>query len=106
MDSATARVGGSSWRSASIACIAIWAAIWLFFLIVRFSTFDTRQIPGIGPVMLLLLVAAVITPLAATVLAVIAAIKQPTVSLNWIALGCAIAVLSGQAMLFASSRWL
>jgi hypothetical protein len=95
-----------SWRSASIACIAIWAAIWLFFLLVRSSTFDIRVVPGIGPVMLLMLVATVIAPLAATVLAVIAVAQRPAVWLNWITLGVAIAVLSGQAILFTVSRWM
>ena len=94
------------WRSLSIACIAIWAAIWLFFLLVRSSTFDIRQIPGIGPVMLLLLVVAVLAPLAATVLGLIAVAQRPKAWLNWLTLGFAIAILSGQAVLFTVSRWM
>ena len=58
-------------RVAAICCLAAWAAIWLLFLSMRFSSFDIRVIPGIGPLIL----------------------------------GCGVAALLGQAMLFTITRW-
>jgi hypothetical protein len=95
-----------SLRTMAIIALAVWAAIWVFFLAIRFSGFDIRLIPGIGPVMLLLLGLAGISPLAASVLALLAVIQRPSVPLNWITLVCAVAALLGQAALFAASRWM
>ena len=93
-------------RIAAIYCLAVWAAIWLLCLAIRFSSFDIRVIPGIGPVMLLALVAALLAPVIATGLAGATVIRQPKVPLNWLILGCAIAALLGQAALFTITRWL
>jgi hypothetical protein len=93
-------------RNASLCCLAIWAAIWLLFMLMRFSSFDIRNIPGIGPVMLVALGVAVLAPVVATVLAAIALVRQPRVRLNWLVLGCAVAVFFGQALLFAVTNWL
>lgn len=38
----------TSLRNASIACLVIWAAIWLLFLLMRLSPLDIRGIPGAG----------------------------------------------------------
>jgi hypothetical protein len=35
-----------SLRTASIACLAIWVATWLLFLLMRLSPLDIRSIPG------------------------------------------------------------
>jgi hypothetical protein len=72
----------------------------------RFSSFDIRIIPGIGMFMLVALGVALLTPILAAVLAVLALVRQPRVPLNWLTLGCAIAALFGQALLFAITRWL
>ena len=93
-------------RSASIFCLGIWALIWLLFLLIRISSFDIRPIPGIGPVMLLALCTALLAPIAAMVLACIAVISQPKVSLNWLALIGAVAVFLGQGLLFFVTSWL
>ena len=93
-------------RTASIYCLVAWAVIWLLFLSIRLSSFDIRVIPGIGPVMLIALVAALLAPIVATGLAVAALVRQPRAQPNWLTLGGAIAALFGQAILFLSSRWL
>jgi hypothetical protein len=84
----------------------IWAAIWLLFLLVRFSTLDVSQYPGLGRVALPMLFTVAITPFAAIVLAIVAVVRQPVALSNWATLGCAIAALLGQALLFLSARWL
>ena len=93
-------------RVASISCLAIWAAVWLLFLLIRVSPFDIRSIPGIGMFMLVALGVALLVPILATGLAIAALVQQPRVPLNWLTLGCAIAALFGQALLFAITRWL
>lgn len=93
-------------RKAAIACIAVWVVIWVVFMLIRFSHVDVRVMPGVGPVLLMLLAAAGILPLAAAVLAVIAAIQQPKEPLSWMTLGGAIAVLCGQAVMFMANRWM
>jgi hypothetical protein len=93
-------------RTASIACLAIWAAIWLLFMLIRFSTFDIRVIPGIGMIMLTAFAVALVAPIVATGLAGAALFRQPRVPLNLLTFGCAIAALFGQALLFTISRWL
>jgi hypothetical protein len=93
-------------RAASLWCLGVWAAIWVLFLAIRFSSFDIRIIPGIGPVMLLALVTSLAAPLVATVIAGLALLRQPRVALNWLILACAVAALVGQDILFAVNQWL
>ena len=95
-----------SLRSASISCLAIWAAIWFLFLLIRFSTLDIRNIPGIGMFMLIALAIALVAPLVATGLAGAALVREPRVPLNLLTFGCAIAALLGQVFLFLISTWL
>jgi membrane protein DedA with SNARE-associated domain len=52
------------------------------------------------------LVIAFFAPMAAVLLAVGALIRQPRVAVNWVTLGCAAAVVFGQAMLFLVTRFL
>ena len=99
-------MGKASLRTASISCLAIWAAVWISFLSIRFSSFDIRAIPGIGILMLVALGVALLAPIAATGLAGVALVRQPRVPLNWLTLGFAIAALLGQGLLFIISRWL
>ena len=93
-------------RTASIYCLATWAAIWFLFLVMRLSPLDIRIIPGIGPAMLIALVVALMAPIVATGIAGAALVRQPRVPLNWLLLGCAIAALLGQWMLFTITSWL
>ena len=95
----------ASLRTASIYCLVLWAAIWLLFLTLRFSSFDIRVIPGIGPVMLVALVVALVAPIVAAGLAGAALIRQPRAPLTWMTFGCALAVLVGQMVLFLVTRW-
>src|SRR5438552_18115191 len=96
----------ASLRTASISCLAIWAAVWLLFLLMRLSPLDIRSIPGIGMVMLVALGIALSAPIVATGLAGAALVRQPRVPLNWLTLGFAIAALFGQGLLFLITRWL
>ncbi|HLX23586.1 MAG TPA: hypothetical protein VKR38_09600 [Usitatibacter sp.] len=96
----------TSLRATAIYCLAIWAAIWLLFMLIRFSSFDIRIIPGIGPVMLVLLVIALLAPIVAIGFSGFALVRQPRVSLNWLTLGCAIAACVGQAILFTVTKWM
>jgi len=99
-------VAKTAWRTASICCLAIWAAIWLLFLLIRLSPLDIRIIPGIGAVMLIALVVALLAPIVAICTSGAALVRQPRVPLNWLVLGCAIAALLGQVILFTITRWL
>ena len=99
-------MGKLSLRSASIFCLAVWAAVWVLFLSIRFSSFDIRRIPDIGMFMLVALVVALLAPIVATGLAGAALLRQPRLPLNWLTLGCAIAVLFGQGFLFLITKWL
>lgn len=101
-----AEVAKTAWRTASICCLAIWAAIWLLFLLIRLSPLDIRIIPGIGAVMLIALVVALLAPIVAICTSGAALVRQPRVPLNWLVLGCAIAALLGQVILFTITRWL
>jgi hypothetical protein len=96
----------TSLRVASTCCLAIWAALWLLFLLIRFSSFDIRIIPGIGPVMLIALVVALVAPVVATVIAGTALLREPRISLNWVIFACSIVAVVGQAMLFMITKWL
>jgi len=96
----------ASLRTASIYCLALWVAIWLLFLLMRFSPLDIRDIPGIGMIMLIAFAVALVAPIVATGLAGAALVRQPRVFLNLLVFGCAIAALLGQVFLFLISRWL
>jgi hypothetical protein len=96
----------ASLRTAAILCLAIWAVIWLVFLFLRLSPLDIRSIPGIGLLLLVALAVALMAPIVATGLAGAALIRKPRVPLNWLTLGCAIAALFGQGLLFLATRWL
>ena len=96
----------ASLRTGSISCLAIWAAVWLLFLLMRFSPLDIRSVPGIGMLLLAALGIALLAPIAAMGLAGAALVRQPRVLLNWLTLGCAIAALFGQGLLFLMTKWL
>jgi predicted ABC-type exoprotein transport system permease subunit len=96
----------TSLRTASIYCLVIWAAIWVLFMLIRFSPLDIRIVPGIGPFMLLVLVVALVAPIVAIGLAGAALVRGPRTPRSWMVLGCAIAALFGQGILFAVTRWL
>lgn len=96
----------ASLRTAAVSCLALWAAVWLMFLVMRFSPFDIRSIPGIGMTLLVALAVALSAPIVATALAGAAVVRQPREPLNWLTLGCAIAALFGQGLLFLVTRWL
>ena len=96
----------ASLRNAAIYCLALWAAIWLLFLLMRLSPFDIRGIPGIGMVTLIALAVALVAPIVATVLAGAALIREPRALLNLLTFGGAFAALVGQVALFLISRWL
>ena len=89
-----------------MSCLAIWAAIWLMFLMMRFSPLDIRVIPGIGPIMLIALVVALVAPIVATGIAGAALVRQPRAPMNWLTFGCAIIALLGQVHLIMISTWL
>ena len=95
-----------SLRNTSVCCLAIWAAIWLMFLMMRFSPLDIRVIPGIGPIMLMALIVALVAPIVATGIAGAALVRRPRVALNWLTFGCAIIALLGQVCLIMISTWL
>ncbi len=96
----------ASLRTAIWSCLAIWAAIWVLFLGLRFSPFDVRNIPGVRNILLPALAVTLLAPIFATGLAVVALVRQPRTSLSWFAFCCAIIVLLGQVFLFLSSRWM
>ena len=101
-----AEMAKTALRTASIYCLAIWAAIWLLFLLMRLSPLDLRNMPGIGPVMLIALVVALIAPIVAIGISGTALVRQPRMPLNWLIFVSAIAALLGQAILFTVTRWL
>ena len=96
----------ASLQTWSIYCLVIWAAIWLMFMLMRFSPFDIRVIPGIGIVLLGSLVVALLAPLVAAVLAAAALFRGPRTWLTLLTLACAIAVLFGQLLLFSMTGWM
>jgi hypothetical protein len=96
----------SSLRTASLCCLTIWAAVWLLFLAMRFSPLDIRNIPGIGTIMLVALGVVLLAPIVAAGLAGAALVRKPRVPLDWLILGCAIAALLGQGLLFFITRWM
>jgi hypothetical protein len=70
------------------------------------SPFEFRDIPGIGKVMLVALVVALLAPVAATGLAGAALVRRPRAPLTLLTFGCALAALLGQLALFLMSRWM
>lgn len=96
----------ASLQAAPVYCLAAWVAIWLLFLLIRVSSFDIRIIPGIGPVMLLMLVAALTAPIVAMGIAGMALVRCPRTPPNRLVFGCSIAAFVGQWMLFAITQWL
>ncbi|HEY2684102.1 MAG TPA: hypothetical protein VGI93_11370 [Steroidobacteraceae bacterium] len=95
-----------SLRTASVYCLVVCAAIWVFFLLIRVSSFDIRVIPGIGPIMLAALVSVILAPIVATGIAVIALVRRPRAPINWLILACALAALFGEGALFTVNAWL
>jgi hypothetical protein len=87
-------------------CVAIWAAVWLLFLLLRFSSLDVRNIAGAAGILLGALVLSVSAPIVAVGLAAAALVRGSRMLANWLTLGFASAALCGQAFLFLSSRWL
>jgi hypothetical protein len=106
----SASAGGSMTKRAlpiaAIVCLVIWAAIWVFFLSMRFSTFDVRRLPGAGMLMLGSLIIALLAPFVAAALSGAALIRAPRAPLTFLVFGCALAVLFGQAAVFLASRWM
>jgi hypothetical protein len=96
----------ASFRTASIACLVIWAAIWLVFLLLRLLPLDIRGIPGAGRVMLIALAVALLAPIVATGLAAAALARHPRIPRDRLVLGWAVAALFGQGLLFLLTRWL
>ncbi len=95
-----------SLRTASIWCLGIWMAVWALFMLIRFSGFDIRVIPGIGPIMLMALAIAVLAPVVAVGIAGVALIRRPRAVLGWLILGCAVAACLAVGFIFAATRWL
>ena len=75
-------------------------------MLIRFSGFDIRVIPGIGPIMLVALGVAVICPIVAIGIAGFALILRPRAALNWLILGCAVAACFVVGFIFSATRWL
>jgi glucan phosphoethanolaminetransferase (alkaline phosphatase superfamily) len=95
-----------SLRTASIYCLAIWAAVWCLFMLIRFSAFDIRVIPGIGPIMLVALGIAVVGPIVAIAIAGLALILRPRAPLSWLILGSAVAASFAVGFIFLATKWL
>jgi hypothetical protein len=93
-----------SLRTAAICCLAIWAAIWLVFLLIRLSTLDVRSIPGAGMTLLGALLVALVAPIMAAALAGWALFRQPKAPLNLLIFACAIGAFLGQVLLFLVSK--
>jgi hypothetical protein len=96
----------TSLRTGSIACLAIWALIWLGFLLLRLSPIDIRSTPGAGRVLLIALAIALLAPIVAIGLAAAALARHPRVPRDRLVLGWAAAALFGQVLLFLITRWL
>lgn len=96
----------ASLRSAALVCLGIWAAVWLLFLLLRFSSLDVRYIPGAPALLLGALAASFLAPVVALGFAAAALVRQPRVLPNLLTLAGAGAALLVQALVFASSRWM
>lgn len=75
-------------------------------MLIRFSGFDIRLIPGIGPIMLVALAIAVLAPVVAVVIAAVALIRRPRAALHWLILGCAMAACLAVGVVFSVTQWL
>jgi hypothetical protein len=75
-------------------------------MLIRFSGFDIRIIPGIGPILLVALVLSVIGPVVAIGIAGISVIRRPRAALNWLILGCAVAACLVVGFIFSTTKWL
>jgi hypothetical protein len=95
-----------SLRKAALLCLATWLGIWVVFMLMRFSPLDIRIIPGIGPLLLVALVVALLAPIVAAILAGAALLRQPRDLQNLLTLGCALAALVGQMFIFTLSQWM
>ena len=51
--------------------LVLWLAVWAFFLVMRFSRLDVRDIPAAGPILLVSLAYSFLAPLAAGALSLI-----------------------------------
>ena len=92
--------------SASMYFLLLWVAVWAFFMMLRFSSFDVRSLPGAGMLFLTLLAYAVLAPLGAAGLSVASIIRKPAVPLGWVTLALAIAAFAVQGAVFMVSKWL
>jgi hypothetical protein len=99
-------VAKTALRTASTVCLAIWAVIWLLFLLLRLSPLDIRSIPGASRFLLTALAIALLAPIAATGLAGAALALHPRVPRDRLVLGWAVAAFFGQVFLFLIARWL
>ena len=75
-------------------------------MLIRFSGFDIRVIPGIGPIMLVALGVAIMGPIAAIGIVGFALVLGPRTVLNWLILGCAIAACFAVGLIFSATKWL
>ena len=99
-------VAKASLRTASIYCLVVWAAVWCLFVLIRFTGFDIRVIPGIAPLMLVALVLSVIGPVVAIGLIGVALIQRPRAAVSWMILGGAVAACIAVGFIFAATKWL
>jgi hypothetical protein len=93
-----------SLRTASIYCLVIWVAVWCLFMLIRFSGFDIRVIPGIGPILLMALVVSIIGPVVAIGIAGISVIRRARAALNWLILGCSVAACLVVGFIFSTTK--
>jgi hypothetical protein len=80
--------------------------VWALFMLIRFSGFDIRIIPGVGPIMLMALVISILAPVVAMGIAGVALIRRPRAVLGWVILGFAVAACLAVGFMFAANRWL
>jgi hypothetical protein len=99
-------VANKSLKTVSIYCLCVWVAVWLMFMLIRFSGFDIRVIPGIGPIMLVALLVAVISPVLALGIASVSLIRRPRAVLGWVILGFAVAACFAVGFIFTATKWL
>ena len=93
-------------RTASIWCLAIWAAVWCLFMLIRFSGIDIRVIPGIGPIMLVALVISIIGPAVAIVIVGVSLIRRPRSALSWLILASAVVACFAVVGIYTAMKWL
>jgi hypothetical protein len=98
--------GRSSLRTAAIVCLGVWGAIWVLFLGLRFLPFDVRTIPGAGRIALALLGTALMAPVVASLLGLAALFRGYRGVLSWFILGCALAAVLAELLVFLMTRWM